>query len=128
MSSFELVLLVGYLGKDPEMRYTPQGTAVTTFSMATDREYTKNDEKVKETTWWRVQTWGKSAEACNEYLRKGSLVAVEGRMSPNERGNPRIWTNKSGEPQALFEVNAKEVKFLRTDIGGRSARDTEESF
>jgi single-strand DNA-binding protein len=113
---FHKLILVGNLGRDPEMRYTPSGQAVTNLSVASNRQYTKSDgEAVKETIWFRVSVWGKSAEACNEYLRKGRPVLVEGRLNPDESGNPRMWTSNDGQSRASFEVTAETVKFL----GGR---------
>jgi single-strand DNA-binding protein len=111
---YQKLTIVGNLGNDPEMRYTPSGQAVTNLSVATNRQYTSNSgERVKETTWFRVSVWGKQAEACNQYLRKGSKVLVEGRMNadPNT-GGPRIWTANDGSPRASFEVTAQTVRFL----------------
>jgi single-strand DNA-binding protein len=107
------IQIIGNLGKNPEMRYTPSGQAVTSFTVAANRSFTKDDKQVKETTWFRVSAWGKTAEACNQYLMKGSLVFVEGRLTPDpETGGPRIWTNKDGTPAASFEINAQNVRFL----------------
>ena len=125
---YHTLVLVGNLGRDPEMRYTSSGQAVTNFSVATNREYTaSNGEKVKETTWFRISTWGRTAEVCNQYLRKGSRVLVEGRLTPdNTTGGPRIWTRQDGSPAASFEVTANVVRFLSTraeDESGFSAAD-----
>src|SRR6185369_14782291 len=74
---FHTIIIVGNVGKDPEMRYTPSGQAVTSFSVATNRQYTTGSgEQVKETIWFRVTTWGKQAEVCNQYVKKGSKVLV----------------------------------------------------
>ena len=74
------VQIIGNLGRDPEMRYAPNGDAVTTLNLAANRKYTDQDgQSVKETTWFRVSVWGKQAESCNQFLKKGSLVLVEGR-------------------------------------------------
>lgn len=93
---FQQVIIIGRLGKDPDMRFTPTGQAVTSFSVATDRQY--NDpagNPVKETTWWRVQVWGKMAEAANSYLAKGKLVMAQGRMICDAKtGGPRIWKGR----------------------------------
>lgn len=111
---YQSLIIVGNLGKDPEMRYTPGGQAVTSFSVATSHQYTnKSGETVKQTTWFRVSTWGKQAEVCNQYLKKGSKVLVEGRLTADENGGPRIWDNK-GKPAASFEVTAATVRFLST--------------
>jgi len=111
---FHTILLVGNLGRDPEMRYTPSGQAVTSFSVATNRQYTNNSgETVKETVWFRVSAWGKQAEICNQYLKKGSKVLVEGRLNPDmSTGGPRIWTGQDGQPRASFEVTPQTVRFL----------------
>jgi len=113
---FHKVILVGNLGRDPEMRYTPSGQAVTNLSVATNRTYTDSSgNQVKETVWFRVAVWGKQAETCHQYLRKGRQVLVEGRLTPDENGNPRIWTAQDGTPRASYEVTAQTVRFL----GGR---------
>ena len=76
---YHTIIIVGNLGKDPEMRYTPSGQAVTSFPVATNRQYTTGSgEQVKETIWFRISTWGKTAETCNQYLKKGSKVLIEG--------------------------------------------------
>ncbi len=110
---YQHIEVIGRLGRKPEMKYTPSGNAVTSFSVATDNQYTNGaGEKIKETTWFRVEVWGKMAEACNQYLDKGSLVFVSGRLKPDkETGAPRIW-EKDGKPASSFEINATEVKFL----------------
>jgi single-strand DNA-binding protein len=120
--SFQTLILVGNLGKDPEMRYTPSGQAVTSMSVATNRQYTGSDgQLVKETTWFRVSVWGKQAETCNQYLRKGSRVLVEGRLVPDPKtGSPRIWQGQNG-PGASFEVSAFTVKFLSSGRGDEDA-------
>ena len=79
---YQKLLIIGRLGRDPEMRFTPTGQAVTSFSVATDRSYTDQAGKpVKETVWFKVSAWGKLAETCNTYLQKGKLVLVEGRLT-----------------------------------------------
>ncbi|UCF60175.1 MAG: single-stranded DNA-binding protein [Anaerolineaceae bacterium] len=113
---FHKIILVGNLGRDPEMRYTPSGQAVTNISVATNRRYTDSSgEQRDETVWFRVSVWGRQAEACHQYLSKGRQVLVEGRMVADENGNPRIWTRQDGSAAASFEVNAQTVRFL----GGR---------
>ena len=111
---FHTIIIVGNVGKDPEMRYTPSGQAVTSFSVATNRKYTgANGEKVKETIWFRISTWGKTAENCNQYVKKGSKVLVEGRLTPDKTtGGPRIWTKQDGTAGSSFEVTASTVQFL----------------
>ena len=111
---YQKMVIAGNLGRDPEMRYTPSGQAVTNLNVATNRQYTSNSgEKVKETTWFRVSVWGKQAESCNQYLRKGSKVLVEGRMNQDPAtGGPRVWTGQDGSPRASFEMTAQTVRFL----------------
>jgi single-strand DNA-binding protein len=111
---YHTIILVGNLGRDPEMRYTPNGQAVTNLSVATNRQYTGADgNQVKETIWFRVSVWGKQAETCNQYLKKGSKVLVEGRLVPDANtGGPRIWNRQDGTPSASFEVSASTVRFL----------------
>jgi single-strand DNA-binding protein len=114
---YHKVFIVGNLGRDPEMRYTPDGTPVTDFSVATNHRWTKADgSQGEETVWFRVTAWRKQAEACNQYLSKGRQVMVEGRLNPDsETGGPRVWTGNDGQPRASFEVTASTVRFL----GGR---------
>ena len=111
---YHKIIIVGNLGRDPEMRYLPNGTPVTNFSVATNRTYTNaNGERVQETIWFRVAAWGKQAETVNQYLHKGSRVLVEGRLVPDPAtGGPRIWTRQDGTPSASYEVNASTVRFL----------------
>jgi len=110
---FQTLILIGNLGKEPEMRYTPSGQPVTTLSVATNRRYSgANGQPVKETAWFRVTVWGKQAETCNQFLHKGSKVLVEGRLTPDpETGGPRVWEN-NGKHGASYEVTATTVRFL----------------
>jgi single-strand DNA-binding protein len=110
---YHKIILVGNLGRDPEMRYIPSGSAVTSFSMATSEKWTGQDGQQQERTiWWRVSVFGKAAEACNEYLKKGSKVLVEGRMNADQKtGNPRLWQGQDGQTRSSFEVTAQTVKF-----------------
>jgi len=112
--TFHTVILAGNLGRDPEMRYTPAGQAVTNFSIAVNDDYTNNNgERVKRTIWVRVSTWGKQAESCNQYLKKGSKALVEGRLIADQAtGGPRVWTGQDGSTRASFEVSAQTVRFL----------------
>ena len=111
---YHTVIIVGNLGRDPEMRYTPTGQAVTNFNVATNRQFTdSNGQMVKETIWFRVSTWGKTAENCNQYLKRGSKVLVEGRLVPDvSTGGPRIWTRQDGTAAASYEISANTVRFL----------------
>jgi single-strand DNA-binding protein len=117
---YHTIIIVGNVGRDPEMRYTPTGQAVTSFSVASNRQYTDNSgQPVKETIWFRVSVWGKQAESCNTYLRKGSKVLIEGRLRPDPgTGNPRTFTRQDGTTGASYEINATTIKFL-------SSRETE---
>ncbi|MBM3152552.1 MAG: single-stranded DNA-binding protein [Chloroflexi bacterium] len=130
--TFHTVIITGNLGRDPEMRYTPSGQAVTNLSVAVNDDYTNNNgERVKRTIWFRVSAWGKQAETCNQYLKKGSKVLVEGRLNVDQAtGGPRIWTTQDGQSRASFELSAQTVRFLssRTEssepgAGGAPAED-----
>ena len=125
---YQKVVIVGNLGTDPEMRYTPSGQAVTNFSVATNRRWSDSQgNQQEETVWFRVSVWGKMAEVCNQYLAKGRQVLVEGTMRPDpETGGPRIWTDQNGQPRASFELTGREVKFLGTrgDSGGDYGGDS----
>ena len=100
--SFHTIIIVGNLGRDPEMRYLPSGQAVTSFSVASSRSYTNNQgEKVDETIWFRVSVFGKMAETCNQYLQKGSKVLVEGRLQADKNGSPRASGPGRTAPPAL---------------------------
>jgi len=119
---YQKVIVVGNLGNDPVMRYTPNGHAVVNFNVATNRSYTTSEGvKVEEVTWFRVTTWQKLAELCNQYLKKGRKVLVEGRLNSTEDGNPRIWTRDDGTPAANFEITAEVVRFLSPSENGNSA-------
>jgi single-strand DNA-binding protein len=112
--SYQKIVLVGNLGRDPEMRYLPNGQAVTNFNMATNRSYTNsNGERVKETTWFRISAWGRQAETCNQYLKTGSKVLIEGRLNPDqETGGPRVFQRQDGSHGSSYEVTAERVVFM----------------
>lgn len=117
---YQKIVIVGNLGNDPEMRYMPNGTAVTSFSVATNRSWndSQTGQPVKETTWFRVSVWGRQAETANQYLAKGRQVLVEGRLKPDmSTGGPRLWQRQDGSMAASFEINADSVRF----IGGRDS-------
>lgn len=118
---FQQITIVGYLGNDPVMRFTPGGQAVTSFSVATSRSYTDNSgQKVDETTWFRISVWGAQAESCNQYLSKGRPVLIVGRLRPDSQtGGPRIFTRNDGTSGASYEINAQNVRFLPS--GGDSS-------
>ena len=106
-SGVNKVILVGNLGRDPEVRYTPGGQAVANFTVATNEAWTdKSGQKQERTEWHRIVVWGKQAELCGEYLTKGRQVYIEGRLQTRE------WTNKEGAKQYTTEVVANQVVFL----------------
>jgi single-strand DNA-binding protein len=109
--SFNKIILVGNLGRDPELRYTPQGTPVCTFSLATNerRKDAQSGEQKDLTTWFRVTLWGRQAETAAQYLQKGRPVYIEGRLRVEE------YTAKEGGQRYSLEVNATDLQF----IGGR---------
>lgn len=103
------IILLGKLGRDPEMRYTSDGKPVTTFSLAVN-DYV-NKEKV--TAWFKVTVWGNRAETANQYLKKGSSVQVIGKLQfDKETGGPRLWDDKNGKARSSFEVTADDVVFI----------------
>jgi single-strand DNA-binding protein len=105
--SFNKIIVVGNLGRDPELRYTPQGTAVCSFTMATnERRKGQAGEPQDVTTWFRVTVWGKQAETVSKYLTKGRNVYVEGRLHVGE------WSDKEGKQRYTLEVNATDVRFI----------------
>ena len=107
MASLNKILLIGNVGGDPEMRFTPSGVPVTTFTMATNRNTTLQDGSVKkETEWFRISAWRKQAETCNQFLTKGKLIYVEGSL------RTRIWDGKDGQKHTSLEVTADRVLFL----------------
>lgn len=109
---FHQITLVGRLTRDPEMRYMPDGKAITNFNMAVD------GYKKGETLWFRVSVFGKQAEAVHQYLKKGAPALVVGTLS-HESGNPKIFTRQDGTAGASFEVVANSVRFL----GGSKSED-----
>jgi len=109
--SVNRVILVGRLGRDPETRYTGSGQAVANFSVATDESYKdRNGERQKRTEWHKIVVWGKQAEIAQQYLKKGSLVFIEGRIQSRE------WQDKEGQKRTSFEIVANTFRML----GGRA--------
>ena len=109
--SVNKVILVGRLGRDPETRYTGGGQAVANFSVATDETYKdRNGEKQKRTEWHKIVVWGKQAEIAQQYLKKGSLIFIEGRIQSRE------WQDKEGQKRTSFEIVASNFRML----GGRA--------
>jgi single-strand DNA-binding protein len=123
--SYQNLILVGNLGRDPEMRYTPNGAPVTNFSIATNERWTDSDGEAQErTTWFRISAWGRLAEVTNEYLNKGRQVMVVGTLRADpETGGPKVFTRNDGTPGASFEVNARRVIFLGRGNGQAGAED-----
>ena len=109
------VILIGNVGADPELRYTPGGTAVTNFNMATNESWAdKSGERQEQTEWHRIVVWGRLAEICNQYLRKGSKVYIEGRLQT------RSWEGQDGQKRYTTEVVARDMQMLdsRDGMGG----------
>jgi single-strand DNA-binding protein len=105
--SFNKIIVIGNLGRDPELRYTPQGNAVCNFSVATsEKKRDKAGEMQEVTIWFRVTTWGKQAETASKYLTKGRPVYVEGRLRVDE------WTDRDGKNRYTLEVNASDLHFI----------------
>ena len=118
MASLNKVLIIGNLGKDPEVTYTPKGTAVAKFSVATKDSYkSKDGNKTESTDWHNIVIWGKLAEICGEYLHKGSQVYVEGKLKT------RSWEGKDGQKKYIIEVVAEAVQFL-DKAGGQAAKES----
>ena len=107
MASYNKVLLMGNLTKDPELRYTPQGTAVANLRLAVNRKYRNKDQELKEEVCFiTAVVWNKQAETCNQYLHKGSSVFVEGRLQS------RNWEDNTGSKRSVIEVRAERVQFM----------------
>ncbi len=113
MASLNKVFLIGNLTRDPELRYIPSGSAVTTFTVAVNRVYTQQGEKKEEVSFIKVVVWAKMAETCGEYLSKGSPVFVEGRIQS------RSWETPQGEKRSAVEVIAERVQFLGRAKGAK---------
>ena len=114
------VMIIGHLGRDPEMRYTPSGRPVTTFSVATSRSWnTSNGERRTQTEWFNIVSWGSLAEICNQYLKKGQQVYIEGRLQT------RHWKDDEGNRRSNVEIVAKEMIMLG-DRKRSKATDAEE--
>ncbi len=104
---YQRIVIVGHLGADPEMRYTPSGAPVTNFRVATNRRWTDAEgNRKEETTWFRVVAWRGLAETCNQFLTKGQLVLVDGRMQQ------RSWEDQEGRTRTTWELQARDVRFL----------------
>lgn len=111
---FQQVTIVGNLGRDPEMRFTPSGQAVTNLNVAVDESFSNaQGQKVKRTLWAKVSVWGKQAETCNQYLAKGRKVLVVGRLTFDDTtGGPKMFDRADGSKGTSFEITAETVRFL----------------
>lgn len=107
MASLNKVMIIGNVGTEPEMRFTPNGNPVTSFRMATSRNYTTGDgERRQETEWFTIVTWNRLAESCNQFLTKGRRAYVEGRL------RTRSWEGQDGQKRTRLEIVANRVLFL----------------
>lgn len=107
---YQQITLIGNLGRDPEMRYTPTGVPVTSFTVAVNRRWTSQDGQLQDkTTWFRVTAWRKLAENASQYLTKGSKVLVVGTVE-----DPQAYIDREGQPRASLEVTAQDIRFLST--------------
>jgi single-strand DNA-binding protein len=107
MASVNKVILIGNLGRDPELKFTPGGSAVANFTLATNEQWTdKAGAKQERTEWHRIVVWGKQAEICNQYLKKGRQVYIEGSLTSRE------WNDKDGNKRTTVEVKAQRVQML----------------
>jgi len=114
------VQIIGHLGKDPEMRYTPSGKPVTTFSVAVNRSWNTGDgERHSETEWFNVVAWSTLAETCKQYLAKGQRVYVEGRLQT------RRWEDKEGQKHSSVEIVANEMIMLDRRDSNSNAQETD---
>ena len=112
-SGVNKVILIGHLGADPEMRYTPSGAGVCEFRLATSESWKdKNGQRQERTEWHRIVVWGKMAEICSKYLAKGRQVFIEGRIQT------RSWDDKEGQKRYMTEIVANEVQFLSSGRDG----------
>lgn len=114
MASVNKVILIGNLGRDPELRYTKSGSAVANFSLATTDVFTREGQREERTEWHRIVAWGKTAELCTQYLAKGRSVYIEGQLRTRE------WEDKDGNKRQTTEVHAQTVQFLGPRGGGQA--------
>jgi len=110
---YQKLMIIGYVGRDPELKYLPSGKAICNFSVATsERRFDADGNASDHTTWWRVTAWGKTAEAIARYAKKGSKLLVEGSLYADQTGNPRVFQRADGTWSANYELNANVVRFL----------------
>lgn len=121
--SFNKIIIIGNLGRDPDLRYTPQGTPVCTFPVATSEKKKRGDDTEEITTWFRVTAWGRQAENSSQYLTKGKPVYIEGRLRLSE------YEDREGKKRHSLEVTASEIHYLPTgnsdSYDARTARDAD---
>ena len=118
--SLNKVMIIGRLGREPELKYTQSGSPVCTFSVATDESYTDNSgQKVEKAEWHRIVVFQKAAENCSQYLAKGSLVFIEGRLET------RKWQDQQGQDRFATEIKAQRVQFLDRKADGQSSQQQE---
>ena len=121
------LIVTGNLGRDPEMRHALDGTPVTSFSLASTRRFkTGEGQSQEQTTWLSVSVWGKQAEPCHQYLKKGHKVLVEGTLVADDNGYPKIWKGNDGAAHAAFDVRALNVEFLTPKSAGQPDADESE--
>lgn len=119
MAGVNRVFLIGHLGKDPEVRYTPSGSAVANFSVATSEEWKKDGQKQERTEWHNIVAWRRLGEICGEYLHKGSQVYIEGKLQT------RAWEDREGKKRYTTEIVAQNMQMLG---GARQSREESTSF
>ncbi len=121
---YQKLILVGNLGRDPEIKYSSNGIPIANFSVATNHKWTDPEGKPQEeTVWFRISVYGKQAETVNEYLTKGQKVLVEGSLVADEKsGGPRVYARKDGSYGAAFEVRATVVRFLSSKAEAAQAQ------
>lgn len=117
---YQQTTIVGNLGQDPEMRFTPSGVPVTNFTVAVNERWTSEDGPQERTTWYRVTCWRRLAETTNQYLTKGRQVMAIGRVEAS------AWLDRDGEARATLELTAREVKFLGANGGAAESAADEE--
>jgi len=117
------VMIIGYLGRDPEMRFTPTGKSVSSFSVACNRSWkSKDGERHTETDWFNVVAWGELAEISKQYLSKGSMVYVEGRLQIRE------WVDSNGTPQKSVEIVARDIMLMDSKNKNKDIQNDTEDF
>lgn len=119
---YQSISLIGNLGNDPELRYTPGGVAVASFSLAVSKSFTKDGQKQEKTLWFRVSAWNKQAETVSQYLKKGSKVLVVGEIE-----EARVYQAKDGTHRASLEVTAQTIRFMDSKPGNGNSEQQQET-